>query len=68
MIWQVSPDAVAVSYELFWEKRQYWRVFTAAFAHYELPHLGMNALGIWNIREFETLLGTFRYLCLVSAS
>lgn len=57
---------MAIGYEVFWEKRQYWRVFTAAFSHYEHHHLCMNAFGIWNVREFETMLGTFRYLCLVS--
>lgn len=66
--WQVSQDAVAISHSLFWEKREYWRVFTAAFAHYEQSHLGMNAFSVWNIRALETFLGTFRYLCLVSDS
>ncbi|CAN0250236.1 unnamed protein product [Pylaiella littoralis] len=61
---RVSPDAVCVSYALFWEEREYWRLFTASFSHFEPLHLIFNAMGTWNTREMERLLGTFRYLYL----
>lgn len=62
---KISPDAVAISYALFWEEREYWRLFTASFSHFEPLHLVFNAMGTWNTRELERLLGTFRYLYLV---
>lgn len=65
---QVSPDAVAISYTLFWEQGEYWRVFTASFSHFELLHMLFNAMGVWNTRALETLLGSFKYLYLVSAA
>ncbi|CAN0411714.1 unnamed protein product, partial [Hapterophycus canaliculatus] len=61
---QVSPGAVAISYALFWEEREYWRLFTASFSHFEPLHLVFNALSTWNTRELERLLGTFRFLYL----
>ncbi|CAN0161935.1 unnamed protein product, partial [Ectocarpus sp. 12 AP-2014] len=61
---RVSPDAVAISYALFWEEREYWRLFTASFSHFEPLHLVFNAMGTWNTRELERVLGTFRYLYL----
>ncbi|CBJ33566.1 conserved unknown protein [Ectocarpus siliculosus] len=61
---RVSPDAVAISYARFWEEREYWRLFTASFSHFEPLHLVFNAMGTWNTRELERLLGTFRYLYL----
>lgn len=56
---------MGISYTLFWEKRQYWRVFTASFSHFELWHLAMNTLSTYNSRGIEQRLGTFRFLCLV---
>lgn len=58
-------DTVSISYALFWEEREYWRLFTASFAHFEPLHLLFNAMGTWNTRELERLLGSFRYLYLV---
>lgn len=63
---KVSVDTVSISYALFWEEREYWRLFTASFAHFEPLHLLFNAMGTWNTRELERLLGSFRYLYLVS--
>lgn len=57
---------MAISYALFWEEREYWRLFTASFSHFEPLHLVFNAMSTWNTRELERLLGTFRYLYLVS--
>ncbi|CAM9521570.1 unnamed protein product [Hapterophycus canaliculatus] len=53
-----------MSFTLFWEERQYWRLFTSSFTHFEPLHLTFNAFSTWNLRGFERLLGTFRFLCL----
>ncbi|CAM9819415.1 unnamed protein product [Scytosiphon promiscuus] len=63
----VSPNAVAISYTLFWEEREYWRIFTASFSHYEPTHIFFNTLSTWNLRGIEQRLGTFRFLCLTLA-
>ncbi|CAM9819485.1 unnamed protein product [Scytosiphon promiscuus] len=63
----VSPDAVAISYTLFWEEREYWRIFTASFSHFEPIHIFFNTLSAWNLRGVEWHLGTVRFLCLTLA-
>ncbi len=62
---KVPHHAVAMSYTQIWQKREYWRIFTAAFAHFEMLHLFYNAMGTWAMRELEGQLGTIRFLCLV---
>ena len=64
---KVSPDAVAISYALFWEEKQYWRLFTASFSHFEPLHLLFNAMATWSTRHVEPMLGSFRLLYLVSS-
>lgn len=62
---QVPHNTVALSYTQIWQKREYWRVFTASFAHFELMHLAYNLVGTWAMRGLEGRLGTFQFLSLV---
>ncbi|CAM9986754.1 unnamed protein product, partial [Scytosiphon promiscuus] len=39
-------------------EREYWRIFTASFSHYEPFHIFFNILSTWNLRGVEQRLGT----------
>jgi membrane associated rhomboid family serine protease len=39
-----------------------WRVFTSSFTHLQLPHLLLNAFGLWATRRCEWKLGSVSYL------
>ncbi|CAM9800990.1 unnamed protein product, partial [Choristocarpus tenellus] len=62
--YRVSLESVAISYIGFWESKEYWRVLTASFSHFEVMHLAFNSISLWNLGELEPMLGSFGYLYL----
>lgn len=48
---------------------EYWRIFTAMFLHFNLPHIGLNMLSLFFIgRAVEIFYGKGRYLIIYLAS
>ena len=48
---------------------EYWRIFTAMFLHFNLPHIGLNMLSLFFIgRAVEVFYGKGRYLIIYLAS
>lgn len=48
---------------------QYWRLFTSTFLHWDLMHLGVNMLALYNLgRLLEPILGPRRFFILYSLS
>eukprot|EP00953_Heterococcus_sp_UTEX-ZZ885_P031463 16507-Heterococcus_DN1.PRE.2 len=54
-LWGISYFRVVGRYEA-------WRVFTSSFTHLQLPHLLLNAFGLWATRRCEWKLGSVCYL------
>jgi membrane associated rhomboid family serine protease len=54
-LWGISYFRVVGCYEA-------WRVFTSSFTHLQLPHLLLNAFGLWATRRCEWKLGSVSYL------
>ena len=70
--YQISQDAinnpvnlirVGALYSPLIEAGQWWRFFSAQFAHWGVAHLALNMLGLWFLgRAVERLLGSTRYI------
>lgn len=60
----MPADKVAFSYKRVLEDREYWRVFTAAFAHLEFFHLFFNMTSLWSCRAAELYYGSWSFLML----
>lgn len=55
-------DAVSTSYEAVILRKEYWRVFTAAFSHLDIMHLVFNMASLWSCGQMEALFGSVFYL------
>ncbi len=52
----LEPAAVVV-------RREYWRLFTALFLHYDALHLGINLLGLYILGPaLERIIGTTKFI------
>ena len=62
--YKVDVSAVSYSYEAVVQRGEYWRIFSASFAHFDLLHLGFNTMSLYQLGALETVLGsaTFLYL------
>lgn len=69
MLWEhrVPADAVSFSYEAVVGRQQLWRTISASFAHFDLLHLGMNCMALWQFRGLEQAQGSLHYLCLTTS-
>lgn len=62
--YKIDPSAVAYSFEAVVHRGEYWRTVTASFAHFDLLHLGFNAMSLYQLGMLESIFGsaTFLYL------
>ncbi len=62
-LWEkkIDPSLVATSFSGIFEKKEYWRAITAAFAHFDLMHLGFNAMALSSFASLELIYGSMVY-------
>jgi len=66
---KLDADDLGVSYHLVYNRKQYYRIFTAAFTHVEPMHLLMNMVSLYNVGTFvESLFGHWRMLVIYFGS
>jgi membrane associated rhomboid family serine protease len=59
---QVDVTTVAVSSEAVLGRKQYWRVVSATFSHFDILHIVANTASAWSCRVLEFELGIPRFL------
>jgi membrane associated rhomboid family serine protease/uncharacterized membrane protein YgcG len=61
---KIEVSAVSFSYAACIRQREYWRIITASFAHFDYMHFGFNAMSVYQLAPLETIYGslTFGYL------
>lgn len=64
---RIDSSAVAFSYQSCVEAKEYWRAITASFSHFDLLHLGFNAMALYQLGELEIVYGTVKYAYLSMA-
>jgi membrane associated rhomboid family serine protease len=62
----VPFTSVAVSSESVVVHREYWRIVTAAFSHYEVFHVVANAGSSWASGQLEVLVGSGQFAIFVA--
>ena len=62
--YKIDVSAVAYSYEAVVLKGEYWRVVTASFSHFDLLHLGFNAMSLYQLGSLEAVYGSAAFLYL----
>ena len=58
---RVPVEAVSFSYQSI-QQREYWRFFTASFAHYDLMHLLFNVSSLYELGALEEIYGSLQFL------
>ena len=58
----VPADAVGQSFDSVVRRREYWRVVTGAFSHFDAMHLLFNASTTYSLAALERPLGFWNYL------
>ena len=58
----VAPSAVGLSAHALWHDRQYARLVTSTFAHFDAMHLLFNASSTYSLGALEDVLGSGAYL------
>lgn len=61
---RVAVDDVSYSYERVVTNKEYWRMVTASFAHFDLLHLGFNTMALYQLGENELVYGSLTFLYL----
>ena len=63
--WNAVPvETVSFSYHAILHQREYWRVFTASFAHYDVLHLVFNVSSLYELGALEHIYGSAHFLLL----
>jgi membrane associated rhomboid family serine protease len=58
---QVPVSTVAISYVSIIENKEYYRIFTASFAHVAFFHILMNMASLYSIGNVEAIIGPVLY-------
>jgi membrane associated rhomboid family serine protease len=58
---QIDPSVVSFSYEKIVTDGEWIRLFTAAFAHFDLMHLCFNGMMVYQLGAIEEVYGSARY-------
>ena len=64
-IWayRIDQGLLTFSYAAFIDNKEWWRVITASVSHFDLMHLGFNAMGVYQI-DMESIYNSVKYLYL----
>lgn len=60
----IDVEVVALNEHKLLDNKQYYRVFTAAFVHYDLIHILMNSASFWSLKLLEKQ-GIFEYMKMI---
>ncbi len=58
---RVEVSTVSYSYDSVINKGEYWRIFTASIAHFDVWHIGFNAMGLYSLGSLEPVYGSITY-------
>ena len=59
--YQIPATRVGISYNSIFEQNEYWRIFTASFAHIAFFHILMNMASLYSIGNVEFIIGPVLY-------
>ena len=59
--WRTEVSSVSFSYEAVVLRGEYWRAFTASFAHFDFMHIGFNVMSLYQLGEMEIVYGSAAY-------
>lgn len=63
--WNSVPvEPVSFSYHAMIQQGEYWRCFTASFAHYDILHLVFNLSSLYELGALESVYGSLAFLFL----
>lgn len=58
-VYRIGVTEVSFSYDSVWSREEYYRCVTAAFAHFDLLHLGFNTMSLYQLGGLEGVFGSF---------
>lgn len=61
---RVAPERVWLSYDAAVRRGEFWRVFTASFAHFDPLHLVLNLGALASFKPLEQTFGSLTFLAL----
>jgi membrane associated rhomboid family serine protease len=63
-VYRIDASSVSFSYEAVVSRREYWRMITASFSHFDLFHIGFNMLSWYQLGSLEIIYGSMPFLYL----
>jgi membrane associated rhomboid family serine protease len=66
LLWsqRVDVSTVSFSYDAVINREEYWRFFTASFAHFDLLHLAFNLMSLYQLGSLEPIYSSPLFLTL----
>jgi membrane associated rhomboid family serine protease len=61
---RVEVSSVSFSYDSIVNRAEYWRFFTASFAHFDLLHLAFNLMSLYQLGSLEAIYSSPLFLTL----
>mmetsp|Transcript_39338 Transcript_39338/g.100868 ORF Transcript_39338/g.100868 Transcript_39338/m.100868 type:complete len:220 (+) Transcript_39338:155-814(+) len=62
---RIDLSRVSISYDVVFNRKEYWRIVSASISHVNIIHLAMNMLTFWNYRFLEARLTSLPYFLLI---
>eukprot|EP01038_Epipyxis_sp_PR26KG_P008647 gene8647-11688_t len=61
---RIDVSVVSYSYDSVMNKKEYWRMISSSFSHFEIFHLIFNTMSLYQLGMLENMLGSMLYLYL----